>query len=70
MNVTLLNVKKNVTESFVNFDVIVNFGIVQKCFLVHNSHLPVKKELKRFAKKALFGFSLDLTEKSNKLSNM
>ena len=66
MNVTLLNVKKNVTES----RVIVNFGIVPKCFLVHNSHLPVKKELKRFAKKALFGFSLDLTEKSNKLSNM
>ena len=51
MNVTLLNVKKNVTESVVNFDVIVNFGIVQKCFLVHNSHLPVKKERKRFAKK-------------------
>ena len=51
MNVTLLNVKKNITESFVNFDVIVNFGIVQKCFLVHNSHLPVKKELKCFAKK-------------------
>ena len=47
MNVTLLNVKKNVTES----RVIVNFGIVPKCFLVHNSHLPVKKELKRFAKK-------------------
>ena len=66
MNVTLLNVKKNVTES----RVIVNFGIVPKCFLVHNSDLPVKKELKRFAKKALFGFSLDLTEKSNKLSNM
>ena len=50
MNVTLLNVKKNVTES----RVIVNFGIIQECFLVYNSHLRVKKELKRFAEKQYF----------------
>ena len=58
MNVSLLNVKKNVTESLV----IVSFGIIQKCFLVYNSHVPVNKELKRF--------SLDLTEEGNKLINM
>ena len=58
MNVTLLNVKKNVTESLL----IVSFGIIQKCFLVYNSDIPVNKELKRF--------SLDLTEEGNKLINM
>ena len=52
MNVTLLNVKKNVTES----PVIVSFGIIQECFLVYNSHLRVKKELKRFAEKQYFHY--------------